>query len=98
MLVQPYLADGYPDIASTSEIIGVSTRTLQRWLQENGETYSGIVEDARLGLAMQHLRDYGASIIDVAHASGYENPQHFARVFRRQTGLSPTEYQRRGAA
>lgn len=95
-IVRPYLAEGYPDIATTAEIVGFSKRTLQRKLKESGKTYSGIVEEARLGLAMENLRQDGARIVDVAHASGYENPQHFARAFRRLTGFSPTAYRRIG--
>lgn len=96
-IVQPYLAEGYPDLASTAEIVGLSTRTLQRRLQSSGTTYSGIVEQARLGLAMRNLRESAVPIVDVAHASGYENPQHFARAFRRVTGVTPTAYRRLGA-
>lgn len=33
-------------------------------------------------------------VIDVALACGFKTQQHFARIFRKMSGLSPTEYQR----
>ncbi|KXU33923.1 hypothetical protein AXK11_09130 [Cephaloticoccus primus] len=38
--------------------------------------------------------DEQKSILAVALAVGYSNPSHFARLFRRETGLSPSEYRR----
>jgi len=30
--------------------------------------------------------------VDVALDAGYTNPSHFAQIFRRETGLSPSDY------
>jgi AraC-like DNA-binding protein len=38
------------------------------------------------------LRDGNARVLDVAVACGFKTQQHFARVFRRMCGASPTEY------
>lgn len=97
-MIQPYIAEGRPDLAFTAELVGMSPRTLQRRLKESGQSYSAILEEARFGLAVRNLGDDRTRIVDVAQASGYENPQHFARAFRRHTGLSPTEYRRLGAS
>jgi AraC family transcriptional regulator len=34
------------------------------------------------------------SVVDVAFDVGYANPSHFAQLFRRETGLSPSYYRR----
>lgn len=50
-----------------------------------------------------HIRQYvvqqaknelatGASIAQVAYSLGFEYPQHLSRMFKRQTGLTPSEY------
>jgi AraC-like DNA-binding protein len=88
--VRAYLADGYPDVHKMAEVFGMSERTLQRRLHQFGSTYSNIVQVARFNLACELLTDPSAKIIDVAFAVGYESPQHFARAFRRYSGLSPT--------
>jgi AraC-like DNA-binding protein len=48
----------------------------------------GCRKNARIGLGDAMLMEDGARIMDVAHASGYENPTAFrGRAFRRFTGL-----------
>ena len=94
--IRPYLADGYPTLPQMAEVMRMSGRTLQRRLQQDGRTYSDIVQEARFDIARGLLVDRSARIIDVAMAAGYESPQHFSRAFRRLTGVSPTSY-RRGA-
>ena len=91
-LVKPYLTDGPIKIDSVSEITGISTRTLQRNLKENGSSYSQIIQEARFELACSHLNNQNMKVIDVAIALGYENPQHFSRAFRRFAGITPSEY------
>jgi AraC family transcriptional regulator len=38
------------------------------------------------------LREVEMRVLDVAVACGFKTQQHFARVFRRISGASPTEY------
>ena len=38
------------------------------------------------------LRGEDPSITYVAEASGFANANYFAKVFRRETGISPSEY------
>lgn len=92
ILLQPYLNDGRPDVAIAAELAGMSTRTLQRKLNLCGSSYSQILQEARFQLACMRLEDLGQKVIDVAMMTGYENPQHFTRAFRRFTGLTPSEY------
>jgi AraC family transcriptional regulator len=40
------------------------------------------------------LRETSHSVIDVGLAVGYSSPSHFAHVFRREVGVSPTDYRR----
>jgi AraC family transcriptional regulator len=46
----------------------------------------------RLDEARRLLRETKRSIVDVALDVGYANPSHFARAFRKETGLSPSDY------
>jgi AraC family transcriptional regulator len=54
-----------------------------RWLQAR-----------RVERAKALLSDSTLTIIDIAAAVGYENPGHFAKVFRRETGVTPREFRR----
>ena len=91
-LVKAHLVDGNLKIDELAEIVGMSTRSLQRKLKESGSSYSQIVEDARFELACTQLDNNSLRVIDVSMALGYANSQHFARYFRRHSGVSPSQY------
>ncbi len=46
----------------------------------------------RMDEAKRLLRETKRSIVDVALDVGYMNPSHFAQLFRRETGQSPSDY------
>jgi AraC family transcriptional regulator len=46
----------------------------------------------RMDEARRLLRETKRSVVDIALDVGYANPSHFARFFRRETGLSPSDY------
>jgi AraC family transcriptional regulator len=48
----------------------------------------------RMDEAQRLLRETKKSVMAVALEVGYANPSHFAQVFRRETGLSPSAYRR----
>jgi AraC family transcriptional regulator len=48
----------------------------------------------RMAKARLLLRETSRSIIEVGLAVGYSSPSHFAHVFRREVGVSPTDYRR----
>jgi AraC family transcriptional regulator len=48
----------------------------------------------RMDEAKRLLRETKRSVVDVALDVGYANPSHFAQLFRRQAGLSPSDYRR----
>ena len=48
----------------------------------------------KIEAAKEMLRSSNSRVLDVAIACGFKTQQHFARVFRRVNGLSPTELRR----
>jgi AraC family transcriptional regulator len=48
----------------------------------------------RMDAARQLLRETKKSVMEIALDVGYANPSHFAQLFRRETGLSPSDYRR----
>jgi AraC family transcriptional regulator len=48
----------------------------------------------RLDEARRLLRETKKSVVEIALDVGYANPSHFAQLFRRETGLAPSDYRR----
>jgi len=90
--LEPHFLDGYPPITRAAEIAGTSARTLQRRLAARGSSYSELVDRARFDVASRMLAETDAPSIQIAQATAYTDPSHFARAFRRLTGVSPREY------
>jgi AraC family transcriptional regulator len=63
----------------------------QMFRKSTGETPHQFVLRQRVERAKEMLRAE-TRVLDVAIACGFKTQQHFARVFRRLSGLSPTEY------
>jgi AraC family transcriptional regulator len=48
----------------------------------------------RMDEAKRLLRETKQSIVAIALDLGYSNPSHFAQLFRRETGFTPSDYRR----
>lgn len=59
----------------------------------SGMTITLYVHNLRMQRARYLLRSSGKSVTDIAYEVGYEDPYHFTKVFKKSTGLSPTEFQ-----
>jgi AraC family transcriptional regulator len=46
----------------------------------------------RITRAQQLIRETRRSLIEIGLDVGYKNPSHFAQVFRRVVGVTPTEF------
>jgi len=60
--------------------------------KSTGESPHQFVLRHRVERAKKMLRAPDARVLDIAVACGFKTQQHFARVFRRICGASPTEY------
>ena len=49
----------------------------------------------RINSAMELLENTDYSIVQVAEAVGYDNPLYFSRIFKKRTGISPTNYRKK---
>jgi AraC family transcriptional regulator len=46
----------------------------------------------RITRAQQFIRETSRSLIEIALQVGYSNPSHFAKVFRKVAGVTPTKF------
>lgn len=88
------LREGEPEQPPIARRLGVSERTLQRRLKEEGKTFAAVVDELRRELALLYLTDPELPIFQIAFLLGYSEPSAFQRAFRRWTGKTPREHRR----
>lgn len=62
--------------------------------REIGVTPQVFLQNKLINRAKSLLSDSSLSINDIAHQLGFIYPNHFARLFRQKTGMSPTAFRR----
>lgn len=92
------LPRGRPELAFVAGQLGVSPRTLQRRLSEQGITWSSLLARTRFALAERLLADPALSVDEVAVLLGYAEASTFHRAFRQWTGQTPGAWRARGRA
>lgn len=62
--------------------------------KETGQNFLEYLTDTRIQAAKQLLADNKRTIIQVAEEVGYTDIKHFTKVFKKVTGLTPSEYRK----
>jgi AraC-like DNA-binding protein/mannose-6-phosphate isomerase-like protein (cupin superfamily) len=86
-------------VADAAEMTMVSQtyfRTLFK--QMTGKSFTGYLRTLRVARAIELLeKEPGRKVIDVCYDVGYRNVNHFNRIFRQETGLTPMEIRKSAA-
>ena len=94
ILVNENLEDPDFNVAAFSRQIHLSQQHLNRKLNAlTGQSAQGFIRALRLKQAALLLRSGSASITEIAYQVGFSDPTHFSRVFRREFGVAPKQYQ-----
>lgn len=88
-LLRQWLPERLPTQQQMAEQLYVSPRTLNRKLQQQGQTYSRLLTEERMGLARQYLAQGKHSVQTIAWRLGYAQPSSFFRAYRKYFGVSP---------
>lgn len=86
------MAGGSPSIGTVAARLGLSGRSLQRRLAEEGTSFKDVLDSFRRGVARHLLRERDVAIYEVAYLLGYSDPSAFHRAFRRWHGDSPHRF------
>jgi len=84
---------GDTTIEATAKRLGMSSRSLQRHLAEEGARYNDLLADVRAEFAKRYLARGTVSASEVAYLLGFTEPPAFFKAFKRWTGMTPREFQ-----
>jgi AraC-like DNA-binding protein len=91
-ILKRMLAGGRPDSSAVARELGLSVRTLQRRIDDEGATFRGLLAEARQELGREYLSQPGMQINEVAFLLGYEDANSFYRAFRSWEGTTPAHW------
>lgn len=93
--VRAVLIDLLPSGEASSETVckrlGMSKRSLQRKLSEEGAAFQSVLDTTRSELAMRYLGKGDMSIEEISYLLAYRDPNSFYRAFHGWTGMTPAE-------
>ncbi len=99
--IQRKLTGRRPKMLDIAREFHLSSRTLQRRLQDSGSSFQQVLEEARHQLARHYLKNSVLELNEAAYLLGYEDASSFVRAFRTWEGVPPAhwrETQRTNAA
>ncbi|MDD3705181.1 MAG: response regulator [Clostridiaceae bacterium] len=59
---------------------------------EVGKNFSDYLTELRIEKSMRFLKDQRISIKEVCYKIGYNDPNYYCKIFKKTTGMTPTEY------
>lgn len=78
-----------PELETVARGLAMSSRSLQRSLQDEGTTFAALLDEVRRRLATSHLAAPEGTAAEVAFLLGFSDASAFTRAFRRWTGQTP---------
>ena len=66
---------------------------LSKYIKDKSDmTFSDIVRNVRLKKARALLKNTGMTVDNIADSVGYQNVEHFIRLFKKKYGMTPVQY------
>ncbi len=90
-VIRDLLPNGNISDERVAAAVFMSARTLQRKLALEGTSFKGILQEVRLAMANEFLRDAKLSLIEVSYLLGFADQSSFTRAYKRWTGTPPSD-------
>ncbi|ENX33822.1 hypothetical protein F889_02485 [Acinetobacter colistiniresistens] len=85
-------ANQVPTLTECAKVLNISTKTLQRYLQQQGVEFQTLKKQVTIERAIDLLENSTFTITHIAYELGYSNPANFTRAFNKLVGCSPQIY------
>lgn len=84
---------GFPTVAYFADKLCLSTGYFGDLIKkETGLTAQRYIQNKVIDLSKQYVMDHELTINQVAYKLGFQYPQHFTRLFKKEVGMTPSEY------
>ena len=93
-----YIYANYKDVTldDLAEKFFLSKPYLSKYIKEkSGMTFGDILKKIRMKKARAMLKGSNATVESIAESVGYQNVEHFNRVFKKMYNLTPVQYRNR---
>lgn len=90
--IQDRLTGHRPSIDAIAEALHMSSRTVQRRLQDAGYSFQRVLDEARHQMARYYLSNSVLELNEAAYMLGFEDPNSFGRAFRTWEGVPPSDW------
>lgn len=90
--IQDRLTGHRPSIEVVAQTLHMSSRTVQRRLQEAGYSFQRVLDEARHQMARYYLSNSVLELNEAAYLLGFEDPNSFGRAFRSWEGIPPSDW------
>lgn len=91
--IEAHYADSGLTLDQVAGEMGISPNYFSAlFKQSGGSSFINYLTNVRISHAKELLRSGNYKTYEVAMRCGYENPTYFSTIFKRRTGVSPSEY------
>ena len=94
-LIIERLPTGSASINAIARELGLSGKTLERRLAEQGESFSALLDRTQFNAVTHYLEDPEMRLAQVAYLAGYTESAALVRAFKRWTGETPAKFRER---
>jgi len=96
-ILEANLSNSQFSVDQLSKELFVHSSNLYRKLHAlTGESPNQYIRSLRLAKAKQLLTNPSLTITTIAFETGFNSPEYFARIFKREMGMTPSEYRKGG--
>jgi AraC-like DNA-binding protein len=89
--IAPLLPHGKAQVSEIARKLGMSQRTLARYLAAEGLSFTVILDEMKFDLAKHYLMEADLPITTIAWLLGYQEVSAFTHAFKRWTGKTPKQ-------
>ena len=93
--IMNYIQEHYLTVTldELTEKMHLSKPYLSKYIREkSGKTFGDIVKNVRMKRARTLLKNTSMTVENIAESVGYQNVEHFNRLFKRRYGMTPVQF------